>query len=344
MIESFTNATMKKYFGFGLKGKAILLPVLAMIIVIAARIILLNYVGVGTADGVVDKGLLLWVAIFVLADTIYWTALMCIYFVIYAKSLASMSLGDENFETHIRLKEFIWPLAGDAALSVVTLGIYLPWMITRMVRRLIDNTSLGVNFFAFKGRGGTLFSLLTLCLVLPIAALSAVAYLKGYSPTVMAMTDPNRFYIFMLGIELLVIIIAAMAQFFVIKWIANLTYGSRLVRVSARAFQSTMFVLGQILLCLLTLGLYAPAAYMRIYGYYARRMVVGREYIEERFDYRPRFWRDYFYILGQLLLTLVTLCIYIPWAYAGIMRRLLTQTGIEELPQCTRSMPSAIDK
>lgn len=53
-------------------------------------------------------------------------------------------------------------------LSIITLGIYIPWFIKDITGFFVDNSSYDSETMKFKGKGGKLFVIITLSLVLPI--------------------------------------------------------------------------------------------------------------------------------------------------------------------------------
>ena len=94
---------------------------------------------------------------------------------------------------------------------------------------------------------------------------------------------------------------------------------------------------------LVTLGLYYPMALLRVWRYYVGRLVLGREEVEDRFGFTMQPGRNYLFVLGQLLLTVVTFGLYFPWAYARVASLLVGRSyvevqeerGREPMPECT---------
>ena len=123
------------------------------------------------------------------------------------------------------------------------------------------------------------------------------------------------------------------------KWLLRFWYGNRCVASTATVWGGCWFIFGQMLLCLVTLCLYAPAACLKIYRYYIRKMVVGDEVVEARFGYDLKPWRDYFYLLGQGVLVFLTLGIYWPWGYARISERIINRIYVENEEKSSEPMP-----
>ena len=69
----------------------------------------------------------------------------------------------------------------------------------------------------------------------------------------------------------------------------------------------------------------------------------GREEVEDRFGFTMQPGRNYLFVLGQLLLTVVTFGLYFPWAYARVASLLVGRSyvevqeerGREPMPECT---------
>lgn len=117
-----------------------------------------------------------------------------------------------------------------------------------------------------------------------------------------------------------------------------MTYGRKRIMSSVQCGKAGWFIFGQVLLSGITLCLYLPMATIRIWRYYATRTVIGEDNIEKILGFSMTPKRDYFFILGQMLLTAITLGIYFPWGYARTMSRLIRQTYVETL-ETTSSEP-----
>ena len=86
----------------------------------------------------------------------------------------------------------------------------------------------------------------------------------------------------------------------------------------------------QMLLSVITLGIYLPAAYMKVYRYLVghTEIHVGQKQ-EGRFGFQAQTGRGFGLLWGQMLLTAVTLGIYTPWAMAKVGKYFLSNTYVE---------------
>jgi len=86
----------------------------------------------------------------------------------------------------------------------------------------------------------------------------------------------------------------------------------------------------QVLLCLVTAGIYLPAAYVKLYRYFVQRTELEREgqpYGKLGFDGKAG--QGFLRIWGQALLTLITVGFYYPWAMAKIGRWFAGHTTLD---------------
>jgi len=101
--------------------------------------------------------------------------------------------------------------------------------------------------------------------------------------------------------------------------------------LTGKFFGSCGKILVEILLTVITLGIYMPLAYLKLFKYFSERTIAQKETLSLQFGYELDLKNDFLFIWGQLLLTIVTLGIYYPWAYAKIGRRVLAKTYVAEI-------------
>jgi len=84
------------------------------------------------------------------------------------------------------------------------------------------------------------------------------------------------------------------------------------------------------LLTVITLGIYGPLAFLRLYQYFITKTKgIADEGQTVRFGYDLQYGRDWLFIWGQLLLTIIPFGIYFPWAFCGITRLILRKSYVE---------------
>ena len=86
----------------------------------------------------------------------------------------------------------------------------------------------------------------------------------------------------------------------------------------------------EILLTIITLGIYFPIAMIRLYKYFADKTIANGTDRKLKFGYDIDPLNDFLFIWGQTLLTIITLGIYYPWAFCKIGKRILSKTYLTE--------------
>jgi uncharacterized membrane protein YjgN (DUF898 family) len=223
----------------------------------------------------------------------------------------------------------LWQFVGmnilGAFLSLITIGVYAPWYITRVTRYLAAETSYDGRPWVFSGRGGRLFVILLLTLVVPILVISIVIGIvigvmiaaSGGAASAVSPRLATQIAVFLISF---LILPAYFYEFY--RWYAvNLRIGDAQVRWSTRFWPSVGTILLQMFLSVITLSVYFPAACVRLYAYFARRtsfawLDPGREGYALGFDATPG--GGFGLIWGQTLLSLITAGIYLPWAAVRI--------------------------
>jgi uncharacterized membrane protein YjgN (DUF898 family) len=227
-----------------------------------------------------------------------------------------------------------------AFLSIITLGIYAPWYIARLTRYVVGETSYQGTAFEFSGRGGRLFVILLLSLVLPVAVLAAAAGILAAQTGGIGASAPVATAPLTVGLTvvLLLLVIPAYVYLFYRWFFVNLRVGAYAVGWNTRFWPACGTILLQMFLTLITLGVYFPAAYVKLYRYFAGRTVVFKEGEEGpwgRVGCDGATGEGFLRIWGQMLLVLVTAGFYTPWALARIGRWYAEHSFLESPAQST---------
>ena len=83
---------------------------------------------------------------------------------------------------------------------------------------------------------------------------------------------------------------------------------------------------------LITVGIYWPAAALRLYAYFVGRTVFERSGQRiGRLGFEGKIGKGFGLIWGQGLLCLITLGIYIPWGYSKVLRWIAGNSYYERL-------------
>jgi uncharacterized membrane protein YjgN (DUF898 family) len=220
-----------------------------------------------------------------------------------------------------------------AFLTVITAGIYYPWYMTRITRYLVGETSYQGAPFRFEGKGGRLFVIVLLSLVLPLGAVGAYIGVLSmrWGDLSNAFYNPALILVFVL-VGLILLGFLSAYVYLVYRWVfTNLRYQEHAVRWSTEFWGSMAFVWGQVLLSIITIGIYGPAAYVRVYRYFVNRTSVDKE--EQRLGglaFEGSVGKGFGLMWGQGLLSLITIGIYLPWAIARVGKWFLSNTSFAE--------------
>ncbi len=331
---------MRNYFSFRLKGLSIFVPCFVALVAVYAycivNAVMFQGESIFLADIAIDSN---WVALFIVwfVSVYVLTSIMCgaVFFVV-KRSVESLTYSENAFETDYRFGEYAKMVLPNILLVIVTAGIYLPWFANKLMKYFAARTTHNFNLMEFGGTPMTLFVYSVLLYALPLAVLSGI--MDSIGPLEQS-GDGMAIFWYILTMHGIFFFASMYTACIYPKWLLRFWYGNRRVASTATVWGGCWFIFGQMLLCLVTLCLYAPAACLKIYRYYIRKMVAGDEMVETRFGYDLRPWRDYFYLLGQGLLVLLTLGIYWPWGYARISERIINRIYVENEEKHSEPMP-----
>lgn len=211
-------------------------------------------------------------------------------------------------------------------LSIITLGIYIPWFIRSLARFYIDHSALDSQKFKFMGKGNKLFVIFLFTLIIPLILFSAAVILvTQFVDTV----DSAPIFFFMVVGYVIELIILVPYIYLYYKWMVQVNYKEYSIRWETNFFSSCARIFFEILFSVITLGLYFPLAMIRLYRYFAGKTIAASGESKRRFGFDCDPFKDYIFILAQILLTVITLSIYYPWACCKIAKRLLSKTYLE---------------
>lgn len=208
---------------------------------------------------------------------------------------------------------------GGLLLSMITLLFYYPWYIKNITKYITEKTSLNSESFKFNGKGGKLLVIFLLALLLPVFVLFFVlrdnlVYILSYSIFIL------------LFFRCLFLIIIIPYIYYAYKWMVDFEYKDYIIKWKTSFWDSCSLILIQVVLSFVTLGIYSPVAVLRVYKYFSERTFARNDEKTLHFGYEIEPWKDFLFIWGQLLLAIITLGIYFPWAYSKIGKRVLGKT------------------
>ncbi len=209
-------------------------------------------------------------------------------------------------------------------LSVITLGIYSPWYLKNIIKFFSVNTKYPGKEIDFLGTGGKLLKYIILSLILPLILVIAAFTFLMMSESIGAMI--LGLIIYLVGLSL----ISGIYCYLMYKWSINFQFGQDKVVLEAEIKDTALFIIGQFLLIIITLGIYTFAAEVKIFGYFVNKTVfVNQETGEKRsLHFTGRTGEGFLLLLIQCILVTITLGVYYPWAYAKIQNWLISNVEL----------------
>ena len=278
-------------------------------------------------------------------------------FIYYRSRLVinSLELNGLKVKCEFHSGKYIGIIISGLLLSIVTLGIYIPWFIQNLQRFFIHGASYNSHKFAFRGKGGRLFVIMTLAIFIPflvvgfivftvlnsnieiwiyqvmvICSLVSIIYLTfkwmvdiRYKSYLIGLDTGFFRAVGKIGIELLLAVILV----FLFQWLSSVCIA---IWWSTGLLPTTGKIIIELVLGIITAGFYFPMAFIRLYRYFAEHTkgnIVDGKQITMGYDGDQV--TDFLYIWKQILLTLITLGIYYPWAFCRIVTRVLNQTFLK---------------
>ena len=323
---------MKNYFNFTLTGKQ-LFPVWALLI-------LLFFIPYGVVQYQLQH----------LQDTLSgsgsfgvmapWYALMLLLILVeYAFMYYFMKLTVEHVEYNAKaftftgkFGDYMLLLIGGFLLTLITLGIYGPWFLTKIMKYFTANTRYEEDNFEFKGKGSELFLIILLTLVIPMILVTVILISTLVGVAIGTGTEPDNLKNASTLIVVIVMFIILIPYcYYVYKWYANLRFRDYDIQWKTNFWNSAAQIALQMFLSFITLGIYSPLAMLKLYKYFAERTEANSAVANKKFGYDLESGKDFLFLWGQLLLTAITLGIWFPWAYSRINERVIGKTFFETI-------------
>lgn len=220
--------------------------------------------------------------------------------------------------------KYIGIIISGLVLSIVTIGIYIPWFMKNMHRFFANGALYNSHKFAFKGKGGKLFLIMTLTIFIPFLLVGIVLF------SILESKIDTQSPDFLPVYQLIVMFSLIPNVYLVLNWMVDIRYKDYIFRWDTEFFPATGKIAIELLLAVITFGIYFPMAYLRLYRYFiahTKSNIINGQQILLGYDGDQL--SDFFFMWGQILLTVITLGFYYPWAFSRTVQRVLTQTYLE---------------
>jgi len=259
------------------------------------------------------------------------TVRYAIGFYIARMAINSIEFKEKSFVFIGQFGQFLWLIIYGSFLSIITIGIYAPWFIKKLYDFYINNTSTNGIDFEFKGQAKKLFKIITLTLISPMFLIMGILvsssimrkHYEGVSSSVY-----NLVSIFMVAT---IFIIMIPYIYYVYKWTVNIKYKDYIIQWKTSFWKSCGKIGLEILLSVVTVGIYFPLACLKLYHYFAQNTVAISDNYEKRFGYNIESKEDFLFIWGQILLTIITFGVYFSWAFCNVSERIMGKTFTENV-------------
>jgi hypothetical protein len=253
--------------------------------------------------------------------------LQAAFTIVFARiMLPRLSVNGKAFSFDGKIGEYLGLNIGGFLLSVITLGIYAPWYMRKIVAYLASRTEYDGGRPEFLGKGGKLFKYFLLAFLLPLIVLLVPLFILAARDGWRGVgTGASAQLISTLTTFVLVFLILGPFMYLLYFWYLNLRWKDVSITWKTEFWPSVGFIMGQLALSVVTLSIYWPVAFVKCLAYFAGKTAfyrgagpaateIGRLGID-------RGEGGYFgFIWGQTLLTIITLGVYAPWAIAKLGR------------------------
>lgn len=326
---------MKNYFGFSLTGIKLLPVWLAFYLLFLVPYVILSIkmgdIQQEVAPGELFSAMRLYYGILAVLIVIQFIFM----FYIYKLMIKNTQYNNQTLEFNGTLLRYLGVVFLGGFLSIITLGIYYSWFVKKLLGFYVDNSTMENESFKFKGKGGKLFLIFLLALFIPIillvvlfATVGKSCFDPGICASALGETGVMTFGIVAIS-EIVMLFIMVPFIYLYYKWIVNINYKNYNVRFDTGFWNSCGKIALELFLSIITIGIYSPAAGIKIYKYFADRTVAQSAETKRSFGFEANNWSDFLYIWGQTLLTIITIGIYAPWCICNVNKRILSRTYLE---------------
>ena len=310
---------MKKYLSFHLKGEEIFALIIVILLVVAIPSVFFAF---NKYRDLIEKPEFLPLISLSVGVLIMFVIVLILGLLILKKSIESVEFNDARFVFEGLPGEYLLIILKGIFLTIITIGIYAPWFQKDLTAYYVGKTKYTEKNFSFHGKGGDLFVIIIAGVAMPLII---VGLIFGWETFEESSYSSFKAY----GMNILQTILLSPFVYFYYRWIVNVKFDNFHALIDSNKYEGISVVLVQTLLAAITFGIYFPLAGLKIYKYYLNHIVVsGEDGDKIHFEYDMEETEDFLFIWGQTLLSVITIGIYIPWAYCRIMERVLGKTSM----------------
>ncbi len=281
------------------------------------------------------------------AYTVLAVYMIFVSFLFTKSVIANLSFGAYRVVFSGKFFRYLAIIISGILFSALTLGIYLPWFVKRLMDFWASETSVGGQPFKFKGTVGKLWKYCFFALILPCIAVSCIVsfFVSSFYLSILYQSEMIGLYTgtdiqFIIDLCFFILCDLFWVPFscLLLKWKLSLAWqkengGAEFNSVFEFSLgKMSFYIIGQILMTIFTLGILGPMAGLNIYRYVVSRIVLYRNNSgipAGRFGTDLTLGEGFGFLWLQYLLCIVTLGLYFPWAYAAIVNFLVERTWLD---------------
>lgn len=252
---------------------------------------------------------------------------IAIQYVFLSSLVNAVSFNNEQFHWQGSFGKYVWINIKGVLLSCITFLIYLPWYEKELTDYMAENIKYPGKDVAFHGEAKKLLKYIFLSFILPLIAIIAI-----YTALLSALGTSGAGFVISIIVYLVgLFVIMAFYYFFVYKWFINFTFGEDEITLEAEMKETVFYLLGQFFLIIITFGIYAFAANVKIFEYFTNRVSFTNTAAQKRFLlFTGRTIDGFLLTLGQTLLSYITLGVYTPWAFAKVQNWFISNVELQD--------------
>jgi uncharacterized membrane protein YjgN (DUF898 family) len=321
---------MKQNFVCTLTGKNWWKPFMLFIVLFLAVFIPVQLASMGPST---DSGKAMATFFFVLAMEGLLIVIQAAFSVVLMKiAYAAISANGKPFSFTGDIGQYVKINILGFLLCLVTLGFYIPVYARKVTAYVVEHSAYDGEKARFLSRTSKLYKYYVLALLLPVIAIVVIfGLILANSP--LEANSPIASSAGGIVLVLYLVLFIALIPFIYLayKWMVNIGWKNLTISWDTQFWPSCRFLLVQLLLSVVTLGIYWPAAIISVYRYFAGKTVIGENGSEKsRLGFEGKTGKGFALLWGQTLLTVITCGIYLPWAYANCLRYFVNATVVQE--------------
>lgn len=233
--------------------------------------------------------------------------------------LSKLSIRGKAFSFKGKISTLLGITIKGTLLSIITLTIYFPWFIRKYFAYIVSEINFNEANPSFMGKGGKLFKYILLSVTLPFIALIALTTFLSFHDSFREGTGFSFSVKISIIIYGFVFLMYIPFMYLLYKWYINIQWQNKKICLAAKFWNTCGYILGQVVLTVVSVGIYFPAAYLKIYRYFISRVRVSDGETEEgTLGFDGSIKKGFLLIWGQTLLSIITVGFYLPWAYAKV--------------------------